>query len=455
MGASSVPALVDAIKQHRLLRSTQLNELTGKLQDRFPNVKDLGKHLLKLGWLTPYQLNQLMNDGGELRIGPYHLLERIGEGGMGQVFKARHERLDRIVALKVIRKDSRLDPQAIQRFEREARAAAQLSHPNIVTLYDADQVGNNYFLAMEYVDGTDLARRVQQHGPLPVGEACEYIRQAAIGLHHAHERGLIHRDIKPHNLLVTRAEGSSGVGVVKILDMGLARLSSAGSGDDPGKRLTQLGTVVGTPEFMSPEQANDASAIDGRADLYGLGCTFWFLLTGKPPFCQGTSMEILLQHTLEQPAAIDKLRPDVPPELGRIVARLLAKRPKDRFATGADLAGALAPWCQTGAGSVPRVAARRNKRRLIVLAGLLLIAGLSLAGMGMLSSLGTNPAPSTPAGPTRASTPSTPRAWPYPSATDDRPQWKGWDGRPPDWHKGGGSDWPKGKGKPGGGGPRN
>src|SRR5262249_23975252 len=196
----------------------------------------------------------------------------IGEGGMGQVFKAWHRHLDRVVALKVIRKDKLDHPEAVRRFLREIELAARLSHPNIVASYDAGEVGGLRYIALEYVEGTDLAKLVKEGGPLPVAQACDYVRQIALGLQHAHERGLVHRDIKPSNLLFCRTTSAHGeppvglgAGTVKILDMGLARLQGP---TNPGEELTQCQTTLGTPDFISPEQARDARSADIRSDIY-------------------------------------------------------------------------------------------------------------------------------------------------------------------------------------------
>jgi serine/threonine protein kinase len=203
---------------------------------------------------------------------------------MGTVFKARHSLMNRVVALKVIRRERLTGPQAVARFHREIRAAALLSHPNIVMALDAAQVGDGHFLVMEYVPGVDLARLLGQRGKLPAGEACDYAYQAALGLQHAHENGMVHRDIKPANLL--RADRGH---VVKILDMGLARLAGeqmlvgagAGAGND---QLTGTGLAMGTLDYIAPEQIDDAHSVDIRADIYSLGCTLFHLLAGRAPY---------------------------------------------------------------------------------------------------------------------------------------------------------------------------
>jgi serine/threonine protein kinase len=343
MSIDSVAGLLESLRQARLLPPAHLEQLPA-LQGRFVEPRALARELLQRGWLTPYQINQLFQGhGSSLIVGQYLLLERLGEGGMGQVFKARHQRLQRVVALKLIRKDRLANPDAVQRFQREARAAARLSHPNIVTLYDADEAAGTHFFAMEYVEGTDLARLVKERGPLPVPQACAYVCQAALGLQHAHEQGLVHRDIKPANLFLTAR------GVVKILDMGLARLhgplDEAGDDTDP---LTREGSVMGTPDYLAPEQALDTHKADIRADLYSLGCTLYYLLTGRVVFPGGTLAEKITRHMSAEPTPVEQLRPEVPRGVRDILRKLLAKRADQRFQTPAELAAALAPF--SGAG---------------------------------------------------------------------------------------------------------
>jgi WD40 repeat protein/serine/threonine protein kinase len=343
MTITTTPSLVDALRQSRLLDPKQLEEVTRALQTQYPDPRLLARELMKRNWVTAFQINQLFQGKGqELLLGSYVLLERLGEGGMGQVFKARHQKMGRIIALKLIRKDRLANPTALRRFELEIRAAAQLSHPNIVTAHDAAQVGDTHFLVMEYVEGVDLAKMVRDSGPLPVEQACAYIRQAALGLQHAQERGLIHRDIKPSNLLLAVKEG-----VVKVLDLGLARLPESKSGDTV-EPLTELNAVVGTPDYAAPEQIRHPTLADTRADLYSLGCTFYFLLSGRPPF-QGQSMaETLVKHQLEEPTPIEKLNRDVPAGVAGVIRRLMAKQPEERYQTAAELAAVLETGLSTG-----------------------------------------------------------------------------------------------------------
>ncbi|GIW79986.1 MAG: hypothetical protein KatS3mg105_1793 [Gemmatales bacterium] len=272
----------------------------------------------------------------------YEILCELGRGGMGYVYKARHTRLNRIVALKLIRRQLFVvDEETISRFEREAQAAAQLSHPNIVLIYNLDEFDDIFYITMEYVDGIDLHRLVQQQGPLPARQACEYIRQAALGLQHAYEHGLVHRDIKPANLLVTQRKSSdAAAGIVKISDLGLVLVP-----DRAGQsNLTKVGAVIGTPDYLSPEQANDPHNVDIRADIYSLGCTFYYLLTGKAPFEDAELLQKLVMHQTMHPTRVNEIRKDVPAKVADIIRKMMAKRPEDRYATPAQVARALAKF---------------------------------------------------------------------------------------------------------------
>jgi serine/threonine protein kinase/CheY-like chemotaxis protein len=291
-------------------------------------------------------------------IGEYEILSELGRGGMGVVYKARHLRMNRLVGLKVIDKNHLLNPNAVRRFYQEIEAAAKLSHPNVVMAFDAGQHQDTHYFAMEYVEGIDLARLVRDSGPIPAEQAADYIRQSALGLHHAYERGLVHRDIKPSNLLVTWVADpgdQNSVGgfkvarfrsrftrksVVKILDMGLARFGQA---QEPmgGLDVTREGHVVGTADYMAPEQWMNPHTVDIRADLYSLGCTLYFLLTGQVPFPGDMPMEKMLKHNLDQPTPVDKFRQDVEPRIVDVLNRLMAKRPEERFQTPMEVAEAL------------------------------------------------------------------------------------------------------------------
>ncbi|MBL8794455.1 MAG: serine/threonine protein kinase [Planctomycetia bacterium] len=342
----TVTDLLDSLRSLRLLEPEKMQKLAD-LQARIPDAQTLAKKLVESSWLTKYQVNLLyQGKGKDLVLGSYILLDRIGEGGMGEVYRAKNWKLGQVVALKVIRKDRLQNENSVRRFKREVTATAKLSHPNIVRALDADQSGNIHFLAMEFVEGGDLLRLVKTKGPLPVPQACEFMHQAALGLQHAFEQGMVHRDIKPSNLLVDLK------GTVRILDMGLARMEDA---EDNSATLTQEGSVLGSLDYLSPEQALNARAADTRSDLYSLGCTFYFILTGQVPFPGGTATEKLLKHRLEEPKPIEQIRADVPAKVTAVVRKLMAKKPEDRFQTGAELAAALAG----GPGKIPAITAQK------------------------------------------------------------------------------------------------
>jgi serine/threonine protein kinase len=282
-------------------------------------------------------------------LGGFEVLEELNRGGMGVIYKARQRGLNRLVALKVIAPDQFRHADTRKRFEREVQAAALLSHPNIVTVFHTDLDAPAPYLAMEFVDGVDLSRLVGYTGALPVLDACFYIEQAAHGLQHAHEKGLVHRDIKPSNLMVTPSplRGPGRINVrrgprVKILDMGLARVTNAAAAPAL-HHFTRLGEYLGTPDYMSPEQAEDPRLVDTRSDLYSLGSTLYFLLTGDVPFPGKSLTRKIKQQRSELPPSPRDRRPDTPASVAEIVTRLLAQEPADRFQTPLDLIDALAP----------------------------------------------------------------------------------------------------------------
>lgn len=276
----------------------------------------------------------------------YRVLNQLGAGGMGVVFRAEHRVMGRVVALKVMARRYTNSAVAVERFRREVQAAARLNHPNIVTAHDADEANGAHFLVMEYVEGVSLDRMVKRRGKLPYSTACQCVRLAALGLQHAHDRGMVHRDIKPHNIMVTRK------GQVKVLDFGLARLAAdqndtleGGSAPMPG--MTSPSIMLGTPDFVAPEQARNASAVGPAADIYSLGCTLYYLLTGHSPFSHhDAALAKLLAHANEPPLPLGA---DVPVELNAIVKKMMAKAPGDRFASAADVANALKPFARSGA----------------------------------------------------------------------------------------------------------
>ena len=342
--ADPTATFLAALKATGLLSPDRFKQFVTWAGQTRPDVGGVAKELHRLGWLTPYQIKETFHGRGRgLTVGRYVLLDLLGEGGMGKVFKAHDTRLGRDVALKLIRPERLAHPAAMARFDQEMKALGKLDHPHVVRAFDASQVGDAHFVVMEYIDGADLTRVVKARGPLPVAEACEYARQAALGLQHAYENGLVHRDVKPSNLIATR-DGKT----VKLVDLGLARLSD----ETADGRVTQEGYVLGTPDFLAPEQARDPAGVDTRADVYALGATLFYLLTGRVPYDAATPAEKLVRHLTDPPPDLSLLRPDAPPELERVVHWCLAKRPAARPQTPAELAAALQPFAGGAAAVV-------------------------------------------------------------------------------------------------------
>jgi serine/threonine protein kinase len=272
-----------------------------------------------------------------LTLGPYALGAKIGGGGMGKVFAARHVSLDKTFAVKFIGQAASTFPEARNRFDQEVRALGKLQHPNIVSAVDAGTVDDIPYLVTELVAGEDLAQLVARRGPIPVAEACELVRQAAVGLAHSHRLGFLHRDIKPSNLVVDQT------GTVKILDFGLVR-----GGDD--QQLTQAGEMLGTWDFVAPEQTQDARHTNPRSDLYALGCTLLYLLSGRPPFGgekYSTPATKLKGHLFDEPTWFREAPANVPPEVIDLARSLTAKSPDRRPADGDEVARLLAPWARS------------------------------------------------------------------------------------------------------------
>jgi serine/threonine protein kinase len=316
----------------------------GKLEHFVPpkahpkDAQELARQLVRSSQLTKFQAQEIyLGRAKSLILGNYTILDKIGAGGMGQVFKAEHRRMKRIVAIKMLPEAVTQDAAAVARFQREVEAAARLRHPNIVAADDADEAGGVHFLVMEYVDGSDLSGLVKKHGPLSVGKAVNYMLQAARGLEFAHKKGVIHRDVKPGNLLLDTE------GTVKILDMGLARLSSDGNAATQAE-LTGTGAALGTVDYIAPEQAVSTKHADARADIYGLGCSLHYLLTGKATYDGDTLMAKLLAHR-ESP--IPSLGADVPEQVQAIFEKMVAKTVEDRYQTMTEVVVAL-EQCSAG-----------------------------------------------------------------------------------------------------------
>ncbi|QDU26332.1 Serine/threonine-protein kinase PknH [Anatilimnocola aggregata] len=306
--------------------------------------------LAKAGKLTSFQAQAIyQGKHKQLVVAEREILDLLGKGGMGNVYRTRHRRLDRIEALKLIAPKALASPEAKQRFEREARAAARLNHPNVVTTYDAGEANGQHFLAMEFINGSDLARIVKESGPLSIEQAVSCIKQAAAGLQAAHDVGIVHRDIKPHNLLL------EGNGRVKILDMGLARINDQAE-TQRRDGLTQSGQMMGTIDFMSPEQTLDVHTVTAASDIYSLGCTLYYLLSGKAPFASDSLGATMMAHHQQAPPSLTSIRPEVPASLEASYLKMMAKKPEDRFASMREIVDELDQLhLATKSGSFPAI----------------------------------------------------------------------------------------------------
>lgn len=320
--------LIGELEELGIVTADQLAELSARGVILPQSTGEIARLLLDEQIITPFQYEAIADGRAhDLVIGPYILRDTIGSGGMGRVYKAVHRTMDRVAALKVLPDAALRDAGAVRQFQREIKAAAQLAHPNIVHVYDAGQSSRGHFLVMEFVEGVDLRTHVRRHGPLSVDDAVKIMVQVSLGLDYAHNKGIVHCDIKPENLLLTR-EGS-----IKILDLGLARMGPvrARAPDEPPSK------IMGSVDFMSPEQAMTPPEIDGRADLYSLGCTLYFLLTGKPIYAGDNALEKLVAHVECPIPSLVEVRLDVPTTLDRIFQRMTAKQAKTRYATMREL----------------------------------------------------------------------------------------------------------------------
>ncbi|MSQ96027.1 MAG: hypothetical protein EXR98_15930 [Gemmataceae bacterium] len=340
---ATVDEFIDLVRKSGVADEKRLDAYLAKMRATFPpeptKVAGLFVHD---GILTNFQAeNILAGKWRRFSIGKYKVLERLGSGGFAQVYLCEHKLMRRRVAVKVLPVAKAKDSSAKERFYREARAAAALDHPNIVHTYDIDQDEDLHFLVMEYVDGANLLEIVQKSGPLSVLRACHYIQHAALALQHAYEHELVHRDIKPGNILVDRA------GIVKILDMGLALILS--EEDDQLTKKHDDGTL-GTADYLSPEQAMNSHDVDIRTDIYSLGVTFYFLLTGQAPFENMAIAQKLMAHQMKQPRPIAEIRKDVPAAVVAILDKMMAKKVEARYSVPGEVVEALAPFTQTPIG---------------------------------------------------------------------------------------------------------
>lgn len=337
----TVDELLDLVQKSGLVEESRLNAFVAKLRSddtRSPEkLLDLASLLVRDGFLTVFQVNQLLI--GKWRgftLARYKVLEQLGSGRASSVYLCEHEQMSKKVAVKVLPTAIADDPASLERFYREGRALAALHHPNVVRAYDITQHDGLTMLVMEYVDGSTLEHITAKGGPIAVTRAAHYLRQAALGLQHAHETaGIVHRDIKPADIMVDR------YGVVKIIDFGLARFSTDAQ---PMLPVNYDQTILGTPDYMAPEQTNNPHTVDIRADIYSLGATFYFCLTGRSPFPEGKEMQKLMWQRTRLPVPLRMRRPEVPEQFATLIDRMMAKEPANRPQTPQEVAHALAPF---------------------------------------------------------------------------------------------------------------
>lgn len=345
--AATTPSIVEALDDPRLLSCARFDELVSDLLPKCDNWNVLARELVYRGWLTPFQMAMLLDGrGSELILGSYVLTELLGEGGMGRIYRAQNWKLGTLAAVKVIRSERARDPASAERFLREVRALGAIRHPHMVHALDADVEGGRLYCAMEYVSGMDLGRLLHERGALPIETAGRYASQLADVLRCIAARGLVHRDVKPSNVLVSE-DGS----IVKLVDLGLARFDHP-DWDVSRSDLTQLGMMIGTPDYVAPEQIRDSHGADIRSDLYSLGCTFYHMLTGRPPFDGMSAVDKLWHHQTAEPAPVESLRPDVPPPVAAIIRTLLAKKPRDRYQDPGEVVAALRPYLIHGQDTI-------------------------------------------------------------------------------------------------------
>ncbi len=346
MSKLSVDRFVELVERSKLIDPVALEELIAawKGQATATQLDDAdacAAYLVTSGALTDWQSKKLLE--GRHRgffLGKYKLLDHVGSGGMSSVYLAEHVLMQRRVAVKVLPQNRVSDASYLARFHFEAQVAAVLDHPNIVRVFDLDNDGRIHYLVMEYIEGYDLEELVAEQGPLDYHTAVEFVIQAAAGLEHAHQAGLVHRDIKPANLLVDMR------GTLKILDMGLAKFNSDVRATPD---FAQEEHVLGTADYLAPEQAVNSQTVDQRADIYGLGCTLYFLLAGRPPFATGTSQERMTAHQHEEPRSLLLERPDAPPALVAICRRMMEKSPSNRYQSASEVRQALEAWLESEA----------------------------------------------------------------------------------------------------------
>jgi serine/threonine-protein kinase len=371
MAKLSVENFLDLVTRSELIPPDRLEAAVDELKQQHAgalpeDAQVLADHLIAADLLTAWHCKMIFDRKYRgFTLKNYRLLRPLGSGGMSTVYLAEHTLMKRRRAIKVLPKNRVDDSSYLARFRLEAQATASLDHPNIVRAYDIDNDGNNHFLVMEYVAGRDLQSMVKESGPLDYDQAADFIAQAAEGLQHAHEAGLIHRDIKPANLLVDESN------VVKILDLGLALFSS--EDDKASLTIAHNENVLGTADYLSPEQALNSHKVTHHADIYSLGCTLYYLLTGHPPFPEGTLAQRIAKHQAQMPTSIKAERPDAPDAIINICLRMMQKKPQQRYQSANEVAAALydfmaersAPTAESSDDSGVKVGAGDSSRRLV------------------------------------------------------------------------------------------
>jgi serine/threonine-protein kinase len=341
MARPTLEVYLDLLRRSGLVEKGQLDAVLVDLRNEAGSqaafdADCIANRLVGYGLITRWQAEKLMEGRHKgFFLGKYKLLDHLGTGGMSSVYLAEHVLMQRRVAIKVLPRNRVEDTSYLARFHREAQAAAALDHRNIVRAYDVDNDGSVHYFVMEYIEGRDLQQIVKEDGPLSFVVAAEYVRQAAEGLAHAHEAGLIHRDVKPANMLVDQKN------VVKLLDLGLALFADE---DEASLTVVHDENVLGTADYLAPEQALNSHGVDARADIYGLGCSLYYLLTGHPPFLGGTLPQRLMMHQQLPPPSIYIDRPDAPRDLVEICLKMIAKKPEQRYYAAAEVAVVLAQW---------------------------------------------------------------------------------------------------------------
>jgi serine/threonine protein kinase len=354
---TSVREYCTLLKKSKLLPPDEVERLHGRWSDETGGADDqvdqFRKFLVHRRALTEYQAALIQRGRAEnFFLGGYKILDRIGKGQMGGVYKAVHG-LGQIVALKILPASRAKDQHVLGRFQREARLLTQLDHPNVVRAFQVGEANGVHYIAMEFLEGETLDEVLARRKRLPWREAVRVIQQALNGLQHLHDRRMVHRDLKPSNLMLTPAAGRPDTtwdATVKIVDIGLGRemFDDSMPQSQIETQLTEEGAVLGTPDYLAPEQAKDARSADIRADIYSLGCVLYHALAGRPPFLEPNIMALMVKHAMEKPDALGPLVADLPPGLQAVVDVMLAKSPDQRYATPAAAGEALTPFVSTG-----------------------------------------------------------------------------------------------------------